>query len=122
MAVVASNPIELPTPQLLAFPLQERTAQIKGLFVLANQPKANLPDLENTLLAMGHAPIAGFLIDILQSPSSSPADVQLASMTLIRMGNTVREDVLRFAMHPKSERAVWIAEFMVHQLGLKKVG
>jgi hypothetical protein len=120
MAVVATNTIELTTHQLLAFPLQERTAQIKGLFVLANQPKANLPDLENALLAMGHAPIAGFLIDVLQSPSSSQADVQLASMTLIRMGNAVREDVLRFAMHPQSERAVWIAEFMVHQLGLKK--
>jgi hypothetical protein len=41
-------------------------------------------------------------------------------MTLIRMGNAVREDILRFAMNATGERAVWIADFMVHQLGLKK--
>jgi hypothetical protein len=120
MAVVASNKTEIILPQLLAFPLQERTARVKGLFLLANHSSANFHVLEDALLAMGHAHVAGFLIDVLQSEGSSQADIQLASMTLIRMGNTVREDVLRFAMNPQSERAVWIADFMVHQLGLKK--
>ncbi|MFN7310847.1 MAG: hypothetical protein ACK5T0_05705 [Vampirovibrionales bacterium] len=120
MAVVASQKTNINLTQILAFPLQERTARVKGLFLVANNSSAKFNVLEDALLAMGHAHVAGFLIDVLQSESSSQADVQLASMTLIRMGNAVREDILRFAMNATGERAVWIADFMVHQLGLKK--
>ncbi len=120
MAVATSETFEITLPHLVPFPLQERMARVKDLFLMANNASANFPSLEDALLLMGHAHVAGFLIDVLQLESSSQADIQLASMTLIRMGNAVREDILRFAMNATGERATWIADFMVHQLGLKK--
>ncbi len=120
MAVIASNNTEIKAHQLVAFPQKERSARVKGLFLLANHPTARFYELEDALLEMGHTHVVSFLIEVLQSENSSQADMQLASMTLIRMGNAVREDVLRFAMNVQGERSVWIADFMVHQLGLKK--
>ena len=121
MAVVATQEFKNHTPHVLAFPLQERTARVKGLFLLANNSSSDLSILEDALLAMDHAHVANFLIDVLKSDASSQVDIQLASMTLIRMGNVVREEILRFAMNATHDREIWIADFMVHQLGLRKI-
>jgi hypothetical protein len=94
---------------------------LKGLVLQANVMQNELPTLENEILAMGATHIVHELIAVLRDADATPVELQLATMCLIRLGDDARDAVFRYAMNPKTERDIWLADFLAHQLGLKRV-
>ena len=101
-------------------PCATRQAKLKGLFLQVQNPYTDLATLENKLLELGAAQTVKFLIEVMEAPESSQSELQLASMTLLRFGSLVREDVLRYALESKNTERAWLVDFMVHQFGLKR--
>jgi hypothetical protein len=94
---------------------------LKGLVLQANVMQNELPALEDEILAMGAPHIVHELISVLRDAEATPVELQLATMCLIRLGNEARDAVFRFAMNPTTERDIWLADFLSHQLGLKRI-
>ncbi len=118
-SVLVAN-AKLSTPRVLIFPERRRTALLKGIFMQANATDANFLLLENSLLQMENPPVTEYLLDVLRQESSTQSELQLAVMTLIRLGNIAREGVLRFILEAQGERQSWVADFLAHHFGLKK--
>ncbi len=118
--VVLVSHTKMVSPRVLIFPERRRRALIKGIFMQANQAEVNLVLLENTLLQMENPPVTEYLLEVLRQEASTQAELQLAVMTLIRLGNVAREGVLRFILEAKGERQAWVADFLAHQFGFKR--
>lgn len=94
---------------------------LRGLLLQANLMQNNLLPLENEILSMGATHVVHELISTLADANATQVELQLASMCLIRLGDEARDAVFRFAMNPRSERDIWVADFLAHQMGLKRV-
>jgi hypothetical protein len=116
LRAVSSSPVSV---QALNQP--STRSLLKGLVLQANVMQDELPTLENEILAMGATHIVHELVSIIRDVDATPVELQLACMCLIRLGDEARDAVFRFAMNPKTERDIWIADFLAHQLGLKRV-
>ncbi|XVJ50610.1 MAG: hypothetical protein HEQ32_00340 [Vampirovibrio sp.] len=126
MVVAQSKSIRSVAVTVVPFPLREITTELPtedlaAIVASAQDAHRDLSHVENQLLALNPSEVAPYLLQVLGDAQRTQAEIQVATMTLLRMGNRVREDVLRFAMHAQAPRAIWIADFLVHQLGLKKV-
>jgi hypothetical protein len=94
---------------------------LKGLVLQANVMQHELVTLENEILAMGATHIVHELIAVLRDAEATSVELQLATMCLIRLGDEARDAVFRYAMNPRTERDIWLADFLAHQLGLKRI-
>jgi len=91
---------------------------LKALFRDANQGDSKMLVLENAVLAMNIPHGIRHLVSVLQDEQASDAELQLATMCLIRHGEAAKEQIQRFALTPTTDRQIWIADFLMHQLGL----
>lgn len=95
------------------------TARLKGIFLQVNNTGANLQALESQILSTNPDRSVRYMVSVLQNETATSKEIELASMTLLRLGNASREAVLRFVLDAKTERQRWIADFLAYQMGFK---
>jgi hypothetical protein len=109
----------LETDQAL-LPSSGQISELQALFLEANRVDANMAQLENNLLAMDIPHGLRYFVGVLQDSNSSDRACQLATMCLIRHGEAAKNQVERFSLSATTERQLWMADFLTHQLGLKR--
>jgi hypothetical protein len=120
MSTSSQQHVALPSPDIKPM-LRSR---LNALFTQAITPDANPTHLENALLALAlehpDFDVAQYCIEALKNEAVPPAVAQLACMGLIRQGEKAKKAVLQFATTADTERDVWVAHFLMHQLGLNR--